>query len=64
MHSTATCKKIIAGGLLSAALAGGLGLTAVLPRRGQMPGLAGRMTIRAAHVIGARGVPRCRPAIM
>jgi len=29
MHSTGTCKKIIAGGLLSAALAGGLGLTAV-----------------------------------
>ena len=29
MHSTGTCKKIIAWGLLSAALAGGLGLTAV-----------------------------------
>ena len=28
MHRTGTCKKIIAGGLLSAALAAGLGLTA------------------------------------
>jgi hypothetical protein len=29
MRSIGTCKKIIAGGLLSAAVAGGLGLTSV-----------------------------------